>query len=230
MPYKQKQYFGNCFAGLRIAVKYMASLLMPSVYGLYVLMKQVQARGKIRRLLAREGDLFVEFGAGDKKGSGFWVTVDMSKYSDLFWDLRNGIPFPDNSVSKIYSSHFLEHLSFREGQCFLRECVRVLKPGGVFSISVPNAKVYIEAYMSGAALDECKYFAYKSAFNNTTHIDYVNHIAYMDGHHKYMFDGDNLVYILESAGFCGAHLRGYDQSIDPSERQFASLYADAKKI
>jgi len=33
----------------------------------------------------------------------------------------------------------------------------------------------------------------------TTQIDCVNHTAYMAGEHKYMFDEENLLYILESS-------------------------------
>ena len=40
--------------------------------------------------------------------------MDLSSDSDLCWDLRNPLPFPNNSVAIIYSSHVLEHLHYRE--------------------------------------------------------------------------------------------------------------------
>jgi predicted SAM-dependent methyltransferase len=200
--------------------KIIKSVICPVKYGI--------AKRNISRFLKGKKEIFLEVGAGDKKGKNGWLTIDMTKNCDIFWDLRKGIPFPKDSISKIYSSHFLEHLSFKEGQKFLDECLRVLVPGGIFSICVPNARIYIEAYIN-YDLDQNQFFEYKPAYNNTTKIDYVNYMAYMDGHHKYMFDEDNLIYILSSNGFKHPHQRKFDPDIDLKERDFESIYAEAMK-
>lgn len=185
---------------------------------------------KIKRCLQQRESIFLEIGAGDKKGHNDWLTIDMRRNCDIVWDLRKGIPFPDRSVSKIYSSHFFEHLSYEEGQQFLDECLRVLSPDGTFSICVPNARLYIEAYISKANLDANLYFHFKpEAYKNTTRIDYLNYTAYMNGDHKYMFDEENLIHILKSKGMKNAHLREFDPNIDLKERDFESIYAEAKK-
>ena len=196
-----------------------------SVYSFY---KHATSRKKISNILNRENEIFLELGAGNKKGSSGWSTIDMKKNCDIFWDLRKGIPFPDESVSKIYSSHFFEHLTFKEGQIFLDECLRVLIPGGTFSICVPNARVYIEAYLN-PELDTDKFLFYKPAYNNTTKIDYVNYIAYCKRYHKYMFDEENLVYILKAKGMKNVHLREFDPLLDLKARDFESIYAIAEK-
>lgn len=53
-------------------------------------------------------------------------------------NLAKGVPFPDNSVDAVYHSHILEHLDRPIGQLFLREVHRVLKPGGIHRIVVPD--------------------------------------------------------------------------------------------
>jgi predicted SAM-dependent methyltransferase len=184
---------------------------------------------KIRRLLKERGDICIELGAGDKSGKGPWVTIDVTRTCDIYWDLRRGIPFPDASISRIYSSHFFEHLSFKETQQFLDECRRVLLPGGRFSVCVPNARIYLEAYVKGTSLDAPEFFGYQPAYNRTTRIDYVNYTAYMAGEHKYMFDEDNLVFILTAKGFRNVRLRSFDPSLDLRERHFESIYAEAEK-
>lgn len=83
--------------------------------------------------------------------------------------------------------------------------------------------------MSGKYLDPTQYFGYEPAYNHTTRIDYVNYTAYMDGEHKYLFDEENLLYILDLAGFKNAHLRQFDPSIYLKERDFESIYAEAEK-
>ena len=152
----------------------------------------------------------------------------MTRECDLFWDMRKGIPFPDSSVDMIYSSHFLEHLTYDQSQDFLKESLRVLKIGGVFSISVPNARVYIEAYLHGE-LPENPYFGHSPAYNRTSKIDYINYIAYMGDEHRYMFDQENLLAVLKKAGFSEPRARGFQEGLDSSARDYGSIYAEAVK-
>lgn len=54
-----------------------------------------------------------------------WINIDNNSDSniqklDLKYDLRKGIPFKDSSVDYIYNEYFLEHLSVKEGQSFLK--------------------------------------------------------------------------------------------------------------
>lgn len=191
--------------------------------------KHQLSKYRSRRLLKGKNKIYIEVGAGDKKGENGWITIDVTKNCDIYWDLRKGLPFPDGSISKLYSSHFFEHLSFKEGQKFLNECLRVLVPGGNFSICVPNARIYIEAYLKSDHLDRNYFFGYKPAYNNTTKIDYVNYVAYMDGHHNYMFDQENLIYILKTKGFRNVHIREFDPNLDSKSRDFESIYAEAEK-
>jgi predicted SAM-dependent methyltransferase len=194
----------------------------------YFVYKHAISIRKIRYVLNNRGEIYLEIGAGDKKGSNGWITIDITRNCDIYWDLRKGIPFPNASISKIYSSHFFEHLTYKEGQAFLDECLRVLIPGGVFSICVPDARIYIEAYLN-SKLDTNKFSCYEPAYNNTTKIDFVNYIAYMDGHHKYMFDQENLVYILREKGMKNVRIREFDPHLDLKERDFESIYAVAEK-
>jgi len=64
-------------------------------------------------------------------------------------DLRRPFPWPDASAEAIYSSHTLEHLSKRDGARFLDECARVLAPGGVLRIAVPDLALVIADYDKG---------------------------------------------------------------------------------
>ncbi len=183
----------------------------------------------IERLLKERSEIWLEVGAGEKKGEGNWVTIDMTDVPDICSDLRNGLPFPDGSVSKIYSSHLFEHLSYKEIQIFLGECKRVLVTDGIFSICVPNARIYIEGYFKPEGLDKRRFLGYKEAFNDTTKIDCINYIAYMDGHHKYMFDEENLPHILKAKGFRNVRLRAFDPTLDLQARDYESIYAEAWK-
>lgn len=111
----------------------------------------------------------------------------------------------------------------------MKECKRVLRRGGIFSVCVPNARLYLEAYVMNRSLDENRYFGLnKSAFNRTTRIDYANYTAYMDGQHKYMFDEENLLFIMNSIGFQRVRRRVFNPELDREIRDFESIYAEAE--
>jgi predicted SAM-dependent methyltransferase len=64
----------------------------------------------------------------------------------IAWDLRRGIPFADNEFAVVYHSHFLEHLDRRAARAFLTECYRVLEPGGILRIVVPDLQFLAFSY------------------------------------------------------------------------------------
>lgn len=210
-------------------IRKLIGKVFPFAVPVYREVRHKLSKHKIRRRLKQGNPISVEVGAGKRRGQGEWVTIDMNGSCDIYWDLRKGIPFPNDSLKKIYSSHFLEHLSFAEAQQFLDECKRVLLPGGQFSICVPNARIYIEAYVNRIPLDENKFLVYRPAYNHTTQIDFVNYTAYMNGEHKYMFDEDNLLFILGSKGFKNPRLRQFDSTLDLQDRDAESIYAEAEK-
>ncbi|HEY8359215.1 MAG TPA: hypothetical protein VIL30_17335, partial [Ramlibacter sp.] len=60
-------------------------------------------------------------------------------------------------------------------------------------------------------------------------LDQVNYVAYMGGEHAYLFDEENLVNTLKTAGFTTASLRHFDAALDLADRDFESIYAIATK-
>ncbi len=178
--------------------------------------------------LSKSNNIYLELGSGSKRGEGEWTTVDIFG-ADINYNLSYGIPLKNGTVDKIYSSHFLEHLSFKEIVTFLEECKRVLKPNGIFSVCVPDASLYIKAYIEkkNFRTDEDFYIEGKTFTNS--HIDQINYIAYMGGEHKHMWDAESLVNTLGILGFKDAKLRDFDGSIDRIERNYESIYAVATK-
>lgn len=178
--------------------------------------------------LRKHDRILLELGSGTKRGVNGWTTVDLFG-ADISYNLSQGIPLLNESVDRIYTSHMLEHIKYKDMLYFINECFRVLKKGGEFSVCVPNAKLYIQAYMNNVqfrAKEDC----YEDALIETgSFIDQVNYIAYMGGQHNYMFDPDNLINTLKKAPFSDVRLRRFDESLDLKERDFESLYAIAIK-
>jgi SAM-dependent methyltransferase len=63
-------------------------------------------------------------------------------------DLRTGIPFDTGSVDAVYHSHVFEHIDRDAIPGFLAEVRRVLRPGGVHRIVVPDLEQNIRDYLA----------------------------------------------------------------------------------
>lgn len=170
----------------------------------------------------------IELGSGLKKGKNGWTTVDMYG-ADIIWDLRLGIPLPNESVDKIYSSHLLEHIPYQQLIPFLRECRRVMKSDAEFSVCVPNFRLYVDAYKNKTLFCSKDTWWQPGIIDTGSSIDQLNYLAYMRDEHKYMFDEENLINTLTQAGFANAQLREFDAELDLLERDFESIYAIAEK-
>lgn len=68
-------------------------------------------------------------------------------------DLRRGIPAEDSTVDAVYHSHVFEHIDRQHVATFLREVRRVLKPGGIHRIVVPDLEQIASRYLKH--LQEC---------------------------------------------------------------------------
>ncbi|MCC7145357.1 MAG: methyltransferase domain-containing protein [Phycisphaeraceae bacterium] len=82
-----------------------------------------------------------------------WINMDLYPASPgvIAHDLRKGIPLAEGECDAVYHSHVLEHLPPEEGRNLLRECWRVLKPGGIVRVVVPDLEGIARQYL--AALD-----------------------------------------------------------------------------
>jgi SAM-dependent methyltransferase len=76
-----------------------------------------------------------------KKPGFFGVDISADSHADLVCDLRTGPwPWADASVAEINCAHFFEHLHPAQRLLFMRECWRILVPGGQLVVTVPHAR------------------------------------------------------------------------------------------
>jgi predicted SAM-dependent methyltransferase len=91
---------------------------------------------------------YLNLGCGNRFHSS-WENINFVSTGEgvVAHDLKQGIPFADNSFDVVYHSHVLEHFPKVEAVTFIRECYRVLRPQGTLRVVVPDleqiAKVYL---------------------------------------------------------------------------------------
>ena len=69
------------------------------------------------------------------------------------YDIRQPLPFPEDTFDSAYALHIIEHLTPEEGGEFVAEVFRVLRPGGIFRVSTPDLEGIVRAYLE--RLEEC---------------------------------------------------------------------------
>ena len=75
--------------------------------------------------------LRIDIGCGVRCIEGFAGIDSMDFGQKYIHDVRKGMPFEDNSVDEVHSSHFVEHLTGPERVMFFNELYRVMKIGAI---------------------------------------------------------------------------------------------------
>jgi SAM-dependent methyltransferase len=183
----------------------------------------VRGTALVRQLKAlgiddRSRGLKVHIGCGGHELPG-WVNVDNSP-APLAINLDWGLPLPDGSASYVFLAHLLEHL-FHPAQSsrLLGEIRRVLAPGGVVRIVVPDIEKYLRAYVAGNEEFFAERRRQRGLPANLTSLE--TFLAYAGAgptpdalfeHHKFGYDFATLARCLERAGFADVRRCDYQQS------------------
>ncbi|BAC09939.1 class I SAM-dependent methyltransferase [Thermosynechococcus vestitus] len=79
-----------------------------------------------------------------------WLNLDYVSYSPAVRkaNLLSRLPLPDGTATLVYSSHFFEHVPRAMVSGLLRECFRVLQPGGVLRLVVPDLENMVREYLA----------------------------------------------------------------------------------
>ena len=151
-----------------------------------------------------------------------WLNTDLYPQSvtDVSLDATKTFPLPDESFHYVFSEHQLEHIAYGEGVGMLRECRRILRPGGKVRLAVPSLDRLVELVKPARTDLQERYIRYSSeciwpslqnpgpcfAFNST----------FMYWGHKFIYDEATLRYTLESTGFTQIHFFPPGASDDPN--------------
>lgn len=107
----------------------------------------------VAQKLARHGFVGLHVGSGKNRIFDDFVNVDLDG-GDCYLDATKPFKLESNSVDYVYTEHFIEHLKFSQGEFFIKECFRVLKPGGIKRALFPDLKKLVNLALSDDPLNE----------------------------------------------------------------------------
>ena len=185
--------------------------------------EQDQTAGGVRRL---------HWGCGEWATPG-WINSDIKQGDgvDIVADIRDGLPLESDSIDYAVSVHALPEIPFTELVPTLVELRRVLKPGGVLRLSLPDLDKGIDAYHR----KDSSYFKVPDEEAKSVGAKFVTQMVWY-GYSRSLFTHEFIEEQLEKAGFSRVEHCTFRQTASPypeivmlDNRERESLFVEAVK-
>jgi predicted SAM-dependent methyltransferase len=174
----------------------------------------------------------LNWGCGEWAQAG-WINSDIKANAgvDIVTDIRDGLPIDSDSLDYAVSIHSLPEIPFAELVPALQELRRVLKPGGVLRIALPDLDRGIEAYQRR----DTSYFKVPDEDAKSVGAKFVTQMIWY-GYSRSLFTHEFIAEQLEKAGFSRVHHCSFKQTasshpeiVDLDNREKESLFVEAVK-
>ena len=134
---------------------------------LWVLKRQLVQRRRFLQYLKRVEEVKLQIGCGTNLLDGWFNTGISLKecWYGAYLDAGKPFPFSDSTFDYIFSEHLFEHLTYKQGLNMLKECYRVLKPGGVMRLATPDLRFLLGLYQDPEKLINKAYMVYSVTEN-----------------------------------------------------------------
>ncbi len=135
-----------------------------------------------------------------------WFNVDFQPVcpGQYYMDAAARFPFPEKSFDFIRSEHMIEHIPYPQGIGMLRECHRVMRPGGLIRIATPDLKKLSKLYDTPLSNEQRAYadavFRRWRSDCQSSKVGVVINNIFKFGH-EFIYDDDTLGEALHKAGF-----------------------------
>lgn len=157
------------------------------------------------------GDRRLNWGCGDHIAPG-WINTDIKEADgvDLVADIRDGLPIASGALDYAVSIHALPELPLSDQVPALAELLRVLRPGGVLRLGLPDLAKGIDAYLRG----DHGYFKVEEDDASTPGGRFITHMLWY-GYSRTLFTSDFVAELLTKAGFTEIHERPFQVTGSP---------------
>jgi predicted SAM-dependent methyltransferase len=174
----------------------------------------------------------LNWGCGEHPEPG-WLNSDIKDAPgiDIVADVRAGLPLETDSIDYIVSIHALPELPYTDLVPALAELRRVLKPGGVLRLALPDLERGIAAYQRG----DDDYFHVPDEDARSLGAKFVTQMVWY-GYSRSLFVPDFVEELLQKAGFdhvdhCAYRKTssGWDDIVELDNREPETMFVEAVK-
>lgn len=170
-------------------------------------------------------------------GSAHYQLIQFARENEIeYGDAARRLPLQDASVDVLYSCHMLEHLDRNEATNFLREAFRVLRPGGIVRIAVPDLKRQVAQYNDSADADAFVEATLLCVSRPGSFAQRLRLFLLGPRNHQWMYDGNSLSRLLKAHGFVNVEVLPAGQTkihrheqLDLQERASESVYVEGER-
>jgi len=162
-----------------------------------------------------------------------WLNTDIdpANRSVVYMDATAALPFGSNVFDYIMAEHMIEHIEYPAAQAMLRECFRVLKPGGRVRFATPDLAVLLALYFGEKTEPQEEYIEWAAArflkgVDSCKPVFVINNFFQSWGH-RFLYDTATLRQALYAAGFREIKFYKPGESEDPILR---NLEAHGREI
>ena len=121
-----------------------------------------------------------------------------------YGDIVKGLPLGDETCRSVYCSHVLEHLGLDDFRKALANTKRLLQPGGIFRLVLPDLAFYVSQYLASASPDAALEFMRTTGLGVSSRARGVKGFMQElmgNSRHRWMWDYPSLERELDQAGF-----------------------------
>jgi predicted SAM-dependent methyltransferase len=174
----------------------------------------------------------LNWGCGTEPEPG-WINSDIKDDPtvDIACDILEGLPLESGSIEYAVSIHALPELPYPDQVPALLELRRVLAPGGVLRLALPDLDRGIRAYLD----QDSDYFLVPDEDARSIGSKFIVQMLWY-GYSKTLFTHEFIAELLERAGFAEVRRCAFGQTASPfpeivelDNRPEESLFVEARK-
>jgi predicted SAM-dependent methyltransferase len=166
----------------------------------------VRRRRKIAAYLSAHPTRKLHLGTSNNVLDG-WLNTDIFLNNDsiVYLDATRLFPFDDNTFDYVMAEHMIEHVDYQAGQAMLKECYRVLKPGGRVRFATPDLSILLGLHSVQKTDSQNEYLDWvlKHLMPEVSECKdvFVINNAFRAWGHLFLYDQETLHYALRTQGF-----------------------------
>ena len=148
-----------------------------------------------------------------------WVNVDIDRESqpDVCANLAGALPFANDVARLMHTEDFIDQLELDQAAGFLRECHRILSPGGVLRVLTPDMRKLADLYLNDPAQLKTLWNSFVGVPLSLETPGEIFNIGMRFAGHTFLYDEETFKALASRCGFDARRVE-YQQSEEPELR------------